>query len=389
MFETILKCTKCDKEYSLVSGIYKCEKCGAPLDVQYDYDSIRDIIEDNDSWFREPPRVWKYWMFYPVSNLRKIVSLNEGGTRLYRMKNLEKKLGFGKLYIKNEGENPTGAFKDRGSSVEITKALEFHARKVVVASTGNMAASISAYGSKAGLEVTIVVPEGTPIEKLVQAVVYGAKIKIHGSTYDEALAESERMAKEESYYLTGNYHYRVEGQKSTAFEIFDQLRFDSPDWIVVPIGAGTHLRAIWKAAKEFYEVGLIEKLPKIAGVQIKGYDAIVRAWKEKKPITPIKEKKPTVASAIAVKAPVDGENVIKAIDESKGYLGTVTNEGTMEAGMMLGKEGLFVEPSSATALALAKTMREEGIIDRDESVVIVATGHGLKDTKTWENFIKF
>ncbi|WP_232194498.1 threonine synthase [Thermococcus sp. PK] len=387
MFETVLKCTHCGKEYSLASGIYKCEKCGSPLDVKYDYSAIREIIEDNDALFREAPRLWKYWMFYPVSNLRKIVSLNEGGTRLYRMKNLEEKLGFGKLYVKNEGENPTGAFKDRGSSVEITKALEFHARKVVVASTGNMAASVSAYGSKAGLEVTIVVPEGTPVGKLVQAVVYGAKIKIHGSTYDEALAESERMAREEGYYLTGNYHYRVEGQKSTGFEIFDQFRFDAPDWIVVPIGAGTHLRAIWKAAKEFYEVGLIEKLPKIAGVQIEGYDAIVRAWKEKKPIEPIKAKQPTVASAIAVKAPVDGENVLRAIDESGGYLGTVTNEEALNAGLMLGKEGLFVEPSSATALALAKNMREEGIIDKDESVVVVATGHGLKDIKTWESFI--
>lgn len=160
----------------------KCRECGAPLDVQYDYEGIRELIEDNDAWFREAPRLWNYWMFYPVSNLRKIVSLNEGGTRLYRVKNLEKKFGFGRLYIKNEGENPTSAFKDRGSSVEITKALEFHARKVVVVSTGNMAASISAYGSKAGLEVTIVVPEGTPVGKLVQAVVYGAKIKIHGIT---------------------------------------------------------------------------------------------------------------------------------------------------------------------------------------------------------------
>lgn len=389
MFETMLKCTKCGREYSLASGVYKCRECGAPLDVQYDYEGIRELIEDNDAWFREAPRLWKYWMFYPVSNLRKIVSLNEGGTRLYRVKNLEKKLGFGRLYIKNEGENPTGAFKDRGSSVEITKALEFHVRKVVVASTGNMAASISAYGSKAGLEVTIVVPEGTPVGKLVQAVVYGAKIKIHGTTYDEALAESERMAKEEEYYLTGNYHYRVEGQKSTAFEIFDQLRFDPPDWIIVPIGAGTHLRAIWKAAKEFHKVGLIERLPKIAGVQVEGYDAIVKAWKERMPIKPRKEKKLTVASAIAVKAPVDGENVLRAIKESKGHLGIVTNEEAMNAGLLLGKEGLFVEPSSSTALALARQMREEGIIDKDERVVVVATGHGLKDTKTWESFIKF
>jgi len=387
MFESKLVCTHCGEEYPLASGIYKCPKCGAPLDVAYHYDDIANLIEDDDPWFRESPYVWKYWMFLPVSNLKRVVTLNEGGTRLYRLKRLEGKLGFGKLYVKYEGENPTGAFKDRGSSVEITKALEFHARKVIVASTGNMAASVSAYGAKAGLEVTIVVPEGTPEEKLTQARMYGAKVEVFGKTYDEALAEAERKAMEEDYYLTGNYHYRVEGQKTTGFEILDQLRYNVPDWIVVPIGAGTHLRAIWKGVKEFRRVGLVEDLPRIAGAQIEGYDAIVRAWKTGRPIEKVQQKVPTIASAIAVKKPVDGENVIRAVNESNGYLDTVTNRETAEAGMLLGREGIFVEPSSATALALARKMREEGVIDKDETVVVVATGHGLKDVKTWEKVL--
>ncbi|NJE46926.1 threonine synthase [Thermococcus sp. GR7] len=387
MFAAKLVCTKCGEEYSLACGVYKCTKCGSPLDVCYHYDDIADLIQDNDPWFREHPHVWKYWMFLPVSNLKKAVTLNEGGTRLYRAKRLEEKIGISKLYIKNEGENPTGAFKDRGSSVEITKALEFHAQKVIVASTGNMAASISAYGAKAGLKVTIVVPEGTPEGKLVQAKMYGANVEVFGKTYDEALAEAERRALEEGYYLTGNYHYRVEGQKTTGFEIIDQLHFNVPDWIVVPIGAGTHLRAIWKGLKEFYRIGLISELPRIAGVQIEGYDSIVRAWKTGKPIEKITKKVPTIASAIAVKAPVDGENVLKAVKESNGYLDTVTNEETAAAGLLLGREGLFVEPSSATSLALAQKMREEGIIDKGESVVIIATGHGLKDINTWSKVL--
>ncbi|ACJ16720.1 Hypothetical threonine synthase (TS) [Thermococcus onnurineus NA1] len=387
MFAAKLVCTKCGEEYSLACGVYKCTKCGSPLDVRYHYDDIADLIQDNDPWFREHPHVWKYWMFLPVSNLKKAVTLNEGGTRLYRAKRLEEKIGISKLYIKNEGENPTGAFKDRGSSVEITKALEFHAQKVIVASTGNMAASISAYGAKAGLKVTIVVPEGTPEGKLVQAKMYGANVEVFGKTYDEALAEAERRALEDGYYLTGNYHYRVEGQKTTGFEIIDQLHFNVPDWIVVPIGAGTHLRAIWKGLKEFYRIGLISELPRIAGVQIEGYDSIVRAWKTSKPIEKITKKVPTIASAIAVKAPVDGENVLKAVKESNGYLDTVTNEETAAAGLLLGREGLFVEPSSATSLALAQKMREEGIIDKGESVVIIATGHGLKDINTWSKVL--
>ncbi|WP_297506001.1 threonine synthase [Thermococcus sp.] len=387
MFEKKLVCTRCGAEYPLASGIYKCPKCGAPLDVTYHYEDIANLIEDDDPWFRESPHVWKYWMFLPVKNLKRIVTLNEGGTRLYRLKRLEEKLGFGRLYVKYEGENPTGAFKDRGSSVEVTKALEFHAKRLIVASTGNMAASISAYGAKAGLEVTIVVPEGTPEEKLTQARVYGAKVEVYGKTYDEALAEAERKAVEEDYYLTGNYHYRVEGQKTTAFEILDQLRYNVPDWIVVPVGAGTHLRAIWKGVKEFHRVGLIEELPKIAGAQIEGYDSVVRAWKTGKPVEKVEKKVPTIASAIAVKKPVDGENVIKAVNESGGHLGTVTNAETAEAGLMLGREGIFVEPSSATSLALARKMREEGVIEKDESVVVVATGHGLKDVKTWERIL--
>ncbi|WP_297092598.1 threonine synthase [Thermococcus sp.] len=388
MFAAKMVCTGCGEEYSLACGVYKCRKCGSPLDVRYHYEDIAEILQDNDSWFREHPHMWKYWMFLPVSNLRKVVTLNEGGTRLYRVKRLEEKLGISRLYIKNEGENPTGAFKDRGSSVEITKALEFHARRVIVASTGNMAASISAYGAKAGLEVTIVVPEGTPEGKLLQARMYGAKVDVFGKTYDEALAEAERRAAEEGYYLTGNYHFRVEGQKTTGFEIIDQLHFKVPDWIIVPIGAGTHLRAIWKGLKEFRRVGLIDQLPRIAGVQIEGYDAIVRAWETGKPIEKITKKVPTIASAIAVKVPVDGENVLRAIRESGGHLGTVTNEDAAKAGMLLGREGLFVEPSSATALALAEKMREEGVIERGESVVVVATGHGLKDTNTWSRVIQ-
>ncbi|ASJ07910.1 threonine synthase [Thermococcus siculi] len=387
MFAAKLVCTKCGEEYPLPLGIYRCPRCGSPLDVTYHYDDIAEFIGENDPWFREHPHTWKYWMFLPVSNLRKVVTLNEGGTRLYRVRRLEEKLGIGRLYVKNEGENPTGAFKDRGSSVEITKALEFHAQRVIVASTGNMAASISAYGAKAGLEVTIVVPEGTPEGKLVQARMYGARVEVFGKTYDEALAEAERKAREENYHLTGNYHYRVEGQKTTGFEIIDQLHFNVPDWIVVPIGAGTHLRAIWKGLKEFRRIGLIEELPRIAGVQIEGYDAVVRAWKTGKPIEKITKKTPTLASAIAVKAPVDGENVIRAVKESGGHLDTVTNGETIEAGRLLGKEGLFVEPSSATSLALARKMREEGIIDRGESVVVVATGHGLKDINTWRNVL--
>ncbi|ASJ13042.1 threonine synthase [Thermococcus thioreducens] len=388
MFASKLVCTKCGEEYSSACGVYKCRKCGSPLDVRYHYEDIAEVIQDNDPWFREHPHMWKYWMFLPVSNLRKVVTLNEGGTRLYRVKRLEEKLGISMLYVKNEGENPTGAFKDRGSSVEITKALEFHARRVIVASTGNMAASISAYGAKAGLDVTIVVPEGTPEGKLLQARMYGAKVEVFGKTYDEALAEAERRATEEGYYLTGNYHFRVEGQKTTGFEIIDQLHFKVPDWIIVPIGAGTHLRAIWKGLKEFQRVGLIDELPRIAGVQIEGYDAIVRAWETGKPVERITEKVPTIASAIAVKKPVDGENVIRAVRESDGHLGTVTNEETLKAGMLLGREGLFVEPSSATALALARKMREEGIIESGDSVVVVATGHGLKDTDTWNRVIQ-
>lgn len=375
-------CIACGEKYNVDEIVYSCRKCGDILEIRYDYSFIRESLEKSD-WKSLPLSVWRYKDFMPIRNPLNVVSLNEGGTRLYHCRRLGNALGIKNLYVKNEGENPTGSFKDRGMTVGVSKALELGTKIVACASTGNTSASLAAYAAKAGISCVILIPSGgVAFGKLAQAIIYGAKvIQIRGN-FDQALQMVLKLSEEhkEIYLLNSINPYRLEGQKTIAFEICDQLKMEVPNKVVVPVGNAGNISAIWKGFIEFSKTGLIESLPKMVGVQAEGAAPIAKAIKSgKDAITPV-EKPETVASAIRIGAPVSWKKAMKAIKDSGGTAETVTDKEILEAQKMLARyEGLFVEPASASSIAGLKKMVENGEIGKDEVVVCIATGHGLKD----------
>jgi len=322
----------------------------------------------------------------PVSDTTKIVSLNEGGTGFHSCEHLAKQLGLRELYVKNEGENPTGSFKDRGMTVGVTKAMELGVKSVICASTGNTSASLAAYAAKAGLQCAVLIPSGKiAYGKLSQAMIYGAKVVQVRGNFDESLDMVLKLSeKHRSIYLLNSINpFRIEGQKSLGYEICDQLNQEAPDRIIVPVGNAGNISAIWKGFSEFNELGLIKALPKMTGIQAAGSAPIAQAIKNgSETIKPV-AKPETVATAIRIGAPVSWKKALDAIRRSAGTAETVTDDEILSAQKLLARvEGLFVEPASASSIAGLIKLVENGVIDRDERIVCVTTGHGLKDPDT-------
>jgi threonine synthase len=375
-------CIACGKNYGIDEVVYSCRKCGDILEIKYDYDFLKEKIEKSD-WKSLPLSVWRYKDFMPIRDPSKVISLDEGGTGLHCCRRLGKAIGIDTFYVKNEGENPTGSFKDRGMTVGVSKAVELGMKMVACASTGNTSASLAAYAAKAGISCVILIPSGRiAFGKLAQAIVYGAKVVQVRGNFDQALQLVVKLSEKhrEIYLLNSINPFRLEGQKTIAYEICDQLSMEPPDVVVVPVGNAGNISAIWKGFTEFHKLGLISKLPKMVGIQAEGAAPIARAVKGgKDTIEPVKNPE-TVASAIRIGAPVSWKKAIRAIKDSGGTAEIVTDSEILEAQKMLARyEGLFVEPASASSIAGLRKMLENGEIGRDETVVCVATGHGLKD----------
>lgn len=348
-----------------------------PWEVDIDINSIMARI--NHEYFRlAPPYVSKYLPFMPIKDFSNFVSLQEGATPLIKSKVLGARLNLD-LYFKLEGRNPTGSFKDRGSAVELSIARELGVKGISVASTGNMAASCSCYAASAHIPCFLFVPEDTPASKLSQAISYGGRIVQVKGTYNDAARLAREVAEEFNFYLAGDYAYRVEGQKTAAFELSDQMFFRVPDMVVVPIGCGTNITAYHKGFREYLQLGFIERVPRLIGVQAEGAAAVVAAYRQNlRQVSPLPGIK-TLATAIAVNYPLDGVKALDAIYSTDGSAVSVTDREILEAQYLLSKEeGLFVESSSATTLAsllrMAKDRKFEG-----QSVVCILTGDGLKD----------
>jgi len=379
------KCINCGSKYGIDEIVYFCKKCGDILEIKYDDGELAEALRDN-KWQNAPLSVWRYRNFMPISDTTKVVSLNEGGTGLHLCQRLAKHLGLRQLYVKNEGENPTGSFKDRGMTVGVTKAVELGVQSVICASTGNTSASLAAYAAKAGLQCAVLIPSGKiAYGKLSQAMIYGAKVIQVRGNFDQALDVVLKLSeKHRSIYLLNSINpFRIEGQKSLGYEICDQLNQEAPDRVVVPVGNAGNISAIWKGFTEFHELGVVETLPKMTGIQAAGSAPIAKAIKTgSDTIVPVSAPE-TVATAIRIGAPVSWKKALNAIRESHGTAETVTDEEILSAQKMLARvEGLFVEPASASSIAGLKKLVENGEIDKDERVVCVTTGHGLKDPDT-------
>lgn len=373
----VIRCISCGKEYELNEIIYTCSECGSVLEVECEVEVSRDTF----SCRRQ--NMWKYREFMPVDP-SKIVSLDEGGTPFVRCDNIGRKLGI-ELYVKVEGSNPTGSFKDRGMSVGITKAVELGVDTVGCASTGNTSASLAAYAARAGLGCVVLLPSGkVALGKLAQAMFHGAQVLSVRGNFDEALeAVTELALMGELYLLNSVNPFRLEGQKTIGFEIVDDLGWESPDRIILPVGNAGNISAIWKGISEFHRAGFIDERPMMTGIQAEGAAPVVEAFRKgKMEIDPVKNPE-TVATAIRIGAPVSYLKALRAIYESDGYAETVTDEEILSAQKLLARrEGIGVEPASAASIAGLLKLVDEGVIDRGERVVCVVTGHVLKDPDT-------
>ncbi len=376
------ECINCGAKYPTDEIIYFCKKCGDILEIKLDYDLTKDMLKKS-GWKKTPLSVWRYRDLMPITDPRKIVTLGEGGTGLHLCKRLGETLGLKELYVKNEGENPTGSFKDRGMTVGVTKAVELGVKSVICASTGNTSASLAAYAAKAGLICAVLIPSGKiAYGKLAQAIIYGAKvIQIRGN-FDQALdIVFELSERHRNIYLLNSINpFRIEGQKSLGFEICEQLDNQPPDRVIVPVGNAGNISAIWKGFKEFHDIGFVKALPKMTGIQAECAAPIVEAIKTgSEKIKPV-VKPETIATAIRIGAPVSWKKAVNAIRDSGGTAETVTDEEILDAQKNLSRfEGLFVEPASASSIAGLKKLVENHIIDKNERIVCVTTGHGLKD----------
>ncbi|MDD4331953.1 MAG: threonine synthase [Methanosarcinaceae archaeon] len=372
-----LKCIECGAEYPKDELIYTCSKCDGLLDVIYDYSSIKLDMEKLKS---ECPSVWKYAKLLPVD--REPVTIKEGGTPLYKCERLAEKIGIKALYVKHEGMNPTGSFKDRGMTVGVSKALELGMKTVACASTGNTSAALAIYGAKAGIPVVVLLPEGkVALGKVAQALMHGAKVLSIRGNFDDALALVWTLCSQEKIYLLNSINpFRLEGQKTIGFEIADQLGFKVPDRVVLPVGNAGNITAIHKGFREFKKLGVTDAIPKMTGIQAEGSCPIVKAIKSgAENIKP--EKNPeTVATAIRIGNPVNARKALLAIRKSEGTAESVSDEEIIEAQKDLARlEGIGVEPASATSVAGLKKLVDSGVVRRDETVVCITTGHLLKD----------
>ncbi|TCS78765.1 threonine synthase [Tepidibacillus fermentans] len=321
---------------------------------------------------RAIPLLKKYQDFLPINDKTPILSLHEGSTPLIEAKRLSKELGI-RLFLKFEGMNPTGSFKDRGMVLAVAKALENGSKKVICASTGNTSAAASAYAASAGIESIVVIPEGNiALGKLAQAMIYGAKVIAIKGNFDEALAIVRKIAEKEDYTLVNSVNpYRIEGQKTAAFEVVDDLG-DAPDYLAIPVGNAGNITAYWKGFKEYYQAGKSKQLPKMIGFEAEGAAALVKG-------EPIPNPE-TVATAIRIGNPASWKGAMNAVEESGGLIDSVTDEEILAAYLRIAKtEGVFVEPGSAASLAGVIKKQQQGYFEAGATVVSVLTGHGLKD----------
>ena len=359
-----------------------CPKCGGLLTVKMDLEKVKEMKPEDLR--KEPIGVWRYAPFMPVDPAHK-VSIQEGGTPLYPTKALGAEIGVENTFVKFEGLNPTGSFKDRGMTIGVSHAKELGAKVVGCASTGNTSASLAAYAAKAGMKCAVFLPSGkVAMGKLAQALFFGAKVLSIDGNFDDALALARKMADERKLYLLNSINpYRPEGQKSVLFEIMDQLNYDVPDRIILPVGNAANIWAVYKALTELKEVGWIDKVPMLTGIQAEGSAPVAKAFKAKTKDFVAEPNPETVATAIRIGNPVSGRKALHAIYSTGGYSLTVTDDEIIKAQQLLGrKEGVCVEPASAASVAGLKKLREMGIADRDERAVCICTGNGLKDPDT-------
>lgn len=370
------ECVECHTVVDPLPPDCACPECQGLLEVQ---------VPDPElpaGWRDRPLSVWRYKEFLPHDRQARIITLDEGGTRLVEAPALADRLGLASLHLKVEGDNPTGSFKDRGMTCAVSWEVAQGADVLACASTGNTAASMAAYAARAGVKGVVLLPAGkVALGKVAQAMAHGAQVLEVDGSFDDAMDIVLDLARKgEAALLNSKNPYRLEGQKTLAMEILDQHPTSPPDRIVYPVGNAGNISAAHKALLEFETAGLLEDLPRLTGAQAEGAAPIARAIEEGRDTIEPERTPETLATAIRIGRPVSAIKALRAIRETDGTATSVPDAAITEAqGLLAQTEGVFAEPASATSLAGLIKLIDEGRVDTSERVVCVLTGHGLKD----------
>src|SRR5947209_2927964 len=386
---SVMRCMECGNIHQLNDPVYTCGKCGGLLDVVHDLDALRPIVSrdlfDQRLGSLDAPYnsgVWRYKeLVFPEAPNETIVTRGEGNTTIYRApQKLAKWVGAEKLTLKHEGENPTGSFKDRGMTGGVTHAVMVEASGVVCASTGNTSASMASYAALAGLQGLVFFPYGNiAMGKLAQSVAYGAlSVQVKGD-FDASLALVRQACREFGIYLLNSVNpFRLEGQKTIVFEIIQQRRWQVPDWIVLPGGNLGNTSAFGKGLKELFDLGLIDRIPRIAVIQAEGaapfYESYKDGFAERHTV-----KAHTIATAIKIGNPASYIKARRTLDLTNGVVEVVTDQEIVDAKAQVDLSGIGCEPASAASVAGVRKLIASGVIKPNDDVVGILTGHLLKD----------
>jgi threonine synthase len=387
-----LDCAWCGQSHESSYVGTRCERCDGPMKVAVDLAPLRQGVRDASS-LRDPdlPGLWVWFDLLPIVDRRAIVSLEEGNTPLLRAVRLGDRLGLDTLLLKDETRNPTGSFKDRMLAVGVSRAVELGKDTVAVQSSGNVGAAAAAYAARAGLRAVVFVPRNAPEEKILQAQMYGARVFRIDHTSPAAIFDLLLWAcREFQWYLVATaaiYNpFTLEGAKTIAYEIAEQTALELPDWVIVPVGGGGAIGSLWRGFLDLRELGLVDRLPRMVGVQAAGCAPFVEAIRHGRTAKESLEQRwpkiDTIAGAIADDAVFDAHVALPAVRESDGTAVAVPDSATLEMlAAVAAAEGIFVEPAGATSLAAVRALVAEGRIRREERVLCLLTGNGLKDLR--------
>jgi len=388
-FVTGLKCVFCGATYS-TRVPYTCPACGITgmLDVQYDYPPIAKRLTRRSLAKRREYSHWRYRELLPIREDAVLPGLQVGWTPVVQTPSLARTMGLKTLYLKDDGRNPSGSLKDRASAVGVVKAREKRQKIIACASTGNAASSLAGMAASMGLRSVIFVPERAPEPKVTQLLIFGATVlRVRGS-YEDAFQLCQSSCERWGWYNRNSAinPYLVEGKKTVGLEICEQLDWQVPDWVAVSVGDGCTIAGVGKAFHEMKTLGLIERTPKMLGVQAAGAAPVTAAFRTGEPLKPIEPH--TIADSIAVGVPRNWKKAVLAVQASGGTMINVQDEEILEAMRCTGRlTGIFAEPAAATAVAGVRRAVEEGIIGRKASVLAVVTGNGLKDIRSAQSAV--
>jgi threonine synthase len=374
-----LRCRECGREYE-IAPIFSCEWCFGPLEVAYDYEAIAGAIS-REKIAAGPLSLWRYSDLLPVER-NPSVDLGAGFTPLVRADRLAAELGLGELWIKNDTVNPTNSFKDRVTSVALSKALEFGFKTAACASTGNLANSVAAHAAHAGLRSFVFIPANLEQGKIITTAVYGGNVVAIDGNYDDVNRLCADLAGMYPWaFVNVNVRtFYAEGSRTLAFETAEQLGWQTPDHVVAPVASGSLLTKIHKGFGELHKVGLLDAEPKVrvSGAQALGCSPVATAWlNDTDNIKPVKPD--TIAKSLAIGNPADGYFALDVVRNSGGGFAAVTDEEVVDGMRLLARtEGIFAETAGGVTIATLKHLAEEGVVRPDERVVAYITGHGLK-----------